>query len=67
MRITGRDFGPCILTVKGGVITTADRPIRYMKNWPVARVLKLAERWGWKVDVYAAERTQLEQPPEPAK
>jgi len=32
-----------------------------MRGWSVARVLKLAERWGWKVDVYDGERTQLEQ------
>jgi hypothetical protein len=37
-----------------------------MRGWSVARVLKLAERWGWKVDVYADERTQLERPSEPA-
>jgi len=65
MRITGRDFGPVHLTVKAGEVVVADRPVSYMRGWPVARVLKLAERWGWKVDVYAAERTQLEQPPEP--
>jgi hypothetical protein len=66
MRITGRDFGPVHLTVKAGEVVVADRPISYMRGWSVARVLKLAERWGWKVDVYADERTQLERPPEPA-
>jgi hypothetical protein len=66
MKITGKDFGPCILTVKGGVITTADRPIRYMKNWPLQRVIKLAARWNWKVEIYDNERAQLEQPPETA-
>jgi hypothetical protein len=66
MRITGRDFGPVHLTVKAGEVVVADRPISYMRGWSVARVLKLAERWGWKVDVHADERTQLEQPPEPA-
>ena len=67
MRITGKDFGPVLLTIKAGEVVVADRPVSYMRGWPVTRVLKLAERWGWKVDVYAAERTQLEQPPEPAK
>jgi hypothetical protein len=66
MRITGRDFGPVHLTVKAGEVVVADRPISYMRGWSVARVLKLAERWGWKVDVDADERTQLERPPEPA-
>jgi hypothetical protein len=66
MKITGRDFGPCILTVKGGVIVTADRPIRYMKNWPLQRVIRLAERWGWKVEIYDSERPQPEAPPGPA-
>ena len=66
MRITGRDFGPVHLTVKAGEVVVADRPISYMRGWSVARVLKLAERWGWKVDVYADERTQLERPSEPA-
>jgi hypothetical protein len=66
MRITGRDFGPVHLTVKAGEVVVADRPISYMRGWSVARVLKLAERWGWKVDVYADERTQLERLSEPA-
>jgi hypothetical protein len=66
MRISGRDFGPVLLTIKGGEVVAADRPVSYMKNWPVARVLKLAERWSWKVDIYDAERPQLERPPEPA-
>ena len=67
MRITGRDFGPVHLIVKAGEVVVADRPVSYMRGWPVARVLKLAERWGWKVDGYAGERAQLEQPSEPAK
>jgi hypothetical protein len=66
MRITGRDFGPVHLTVKAGEVVGADRSISYMRGWSVSRVLKLAERWGWKVDVDADERTQLERPPEPA-
>jgi hypothetical protein len=66
MRITGRDFGPVLLTVKAGEVVVADRPVSYMRGWPVARVFRLAERWGWKVDVFDNERTQLEQPPEPA-
>jgi hypothetical protein len=64
MRITGRDFGPVLLTVKAGEVVMADRPVSYMRGWPVARVLKLAERWSWKVDIYDNERTQL-RPPEP--
>jgi hypothetical protein len=66
MKISGRDFGPCLLTIRGGTVIAADRPVGYMKNWPVARVFKLAERWGWKVDVFDNERTQLEAPPGPA-
>ena len=62
MRITGRDFGPVHLTVKAGEVVAAERPVSYMKNWPVARVLKLAARWGWKVDGDAGE-----QPSGPAK
>jgi hypothetical protein len=54
------------LTVKAGEVVVADRPVSYMRGWPVARVFRLAERWGWKVDVFDNERTQLEQPPEPA-
>ena len=54
------------MTVKAGEVVVADRPVSYMRGWPVTRVLKLAERWGWKVDVYAGERMQLERPPEPA-
>ena len=66
MRITGRDFGPVHLTVKAGEVVVADRPVSYMRGWPVARVFRLAERWSWKVDIYDSERTQLEQPPGPA-
>jgi hypothetical protein len=66
MRITGRDFGPVHLTVEAGEVVVAERPISYMRGWSVARVLKLAERWSWKVNIYDAERAQLERPPETA-
>jgi len=66
VKITGENFGPIFLRISNGAVTEADRPVSYMRGWPVARVFKLAERWGWKVDVYAEERAQLERPPEPA-
>jgi hypothetical protein len=66
MRITGRDFGPVHLTVKAGEVVVADRPVSYMRGWSVTRVLNLAKRWSWKVDIYDSERVQLEQPSEPA-
>jgi hypothetical protein len=65
MRITGKDFGPVHLTIKAGEVVVADRPVSYMRGWPVARVFRLAERWGWKVDVFDNERPQLEAPPGP--
>jgi hypothetical protein len=59
MQITGENFGPVQLQAKGGVVTEADRPIRYMKNWPLERVINLAKRWSWRVDLTDDERTQL--------
>ena len=67
MQITGENFGPVHLQAKGGVVTEADRPIRYMKNWPLQRVINLAKRWSWRVDLTDDERAHLEQPPEPVK
>jgi hypothetical protein len=66
MRITGDNFGPVVVQAKGGVISEADRPVRYMKGWSIERVVKLAERWHWQVILTDDERAQLEQPPEPA-
>jgi hypothetical protein len=66
MLISGRNFGPVHLTIRAGEVVAADRALAFVRGWSVARVLKLAERWGWKVDVYADERAQLERPSEPA-
>ena len=47
------------MTVKAGEVVRADRPVSYMRGWPLDRVLKLAARWGWRVEGLD------EQPPEP--
>ena len=66
MQITGKGFGPVYVQAKSGVIVAADRPVSYMRNWPIQRVVKLAERWHWQVILTDDELAQLEQPPEPA-
>jgi hypothetical protein len=59
MRITGENFGPVLVQARGGVIREADRAVRYMKGWSLERVVALAERWGWKLDMSDDERAQL--------
>jgi len=61
MEICGRDFGPVIVKVRGGVVVAADRPVGYMKNWPLQRVLALANRWHWRVTAFSDdERAQID-------
>lgn len=60
MRINAPDFF-VFLHARNGVITQADRPIRYMVGWPLKRVVTLAAKWGWKIDASDEERAQLEQ------
>jgi hypothetical protein len=49
------------LSVKDGVVTAADRPVRWMIGKPLARVLRLAERWHWQIQyLNEAERKQCE-------
>jgi hypothetical protein len=46
---------------KAGVVVAADRPVGYMKGWPIQRVINLAARWHWRIDAFTAdERAQLE-------
>jgi hypothetical protein len=66
VQIRGKDFGPVTLVVRNGIITTADRPISYMRTWPLQRALRLAERWGWRVDLTPGEKVQLGQTVVPA-
>jgi len=61
MRITGENFGPVLLQAKGGVVVEADRPVRYMRGWELQRVVKLAERWHWRLVLTDEERAQLAQ------
>ena len=39
------------LTVEGGAVTRADRAARKLVGKPVAHILSLADRQGWKLDV----------------
>jgi hypothetical protein len=49
------------LSVKDGVVTAADRPVRWMVGKPLARVLALAKRWHWRIEfLNEAERKQCE-------
>lgn len=59
MQIVGSNFRVNV-SVKNGTIVSADRPVRYMKGWPLQRVLNLAERWSWKVQFSDAERLREE-------
>jgi hypothetical protein len=63
MRISGENFGPVLLQAKGGLMVEADRPIAYMKSWPLQRVIKLAARWRWQITLSDDERAQLNPPP----
>jgi hypothetical protein len=59
MRIDGKNFSSIHLQAKGGVITEADRPVRYMRGWELKRVVRLAERWHWQITLTDDERAQL--------
>jgi len=61
LRITGENFGPVSVNAKRGVVTAADRPVSYMRGWPLQRVVALAGRWHWKINFDDDERAQLEQ------
>ena len=57
-RIIGPNF--CVvLRLRDGVVTKAARPVSYMKGWEVARVLRLAARWGWTAEMNSAEEAQV--------
>jgi hypothetical protein len=62
MRIIAPTFS-VNLKVRAGEIVEADRPIRYMKGWTLARVLALAKRWKWEVVFNDEERAELESGP----
>jgi hypothetical protein len=60
VRIVGPNFSVG-LRVKDHIIVEAERPVRYMRGWPLQRVLNLARRWHWKVEyLNDAERAQNE-------
>jgi len=61
MQITGKDFGPVYVKAVSGMIVAADRPVSYMQGWPLQRVVALAGRWHWKINLDDDERAQLEQ------
>jgi len=61
MQITGKDFGPVFVQAKSGMIVAADRPVSYMRGWELRRVIALADRWHWKINLNDDERTQLDQ------
>ena len=58
MRIVGPNFS-VRLSVQNDVVVSADRPISYMRGWTRARLLALAARWGWKVELNDAEQAQV--------
>ena len=61
MRIVGSNFS-VNLTVQDGMVTHASRPVRYMEGWPLARVLALAQRWNWRVELHDYECAVGERP-----
>ena len=65
MQINGENFGPVLLQAKGGMVVEAERPVRYMRGWELQRVVKLAERWHWKLTLSDDEKAQLPAVAEP--
>ena len=65
MLIVGPNFR-VILRLREGVVAEAARPVSYMKGWRVERVLALAQRWGWKLEMNSAEEAQAPQSTQPA-
>ena len=55
MRIVGPAFS-AELNVQDGIVIEAERPVSYMRGWPLARALRLAARWHWRVEHDADER-----------
>jgi len=58
------ELGPnfsVVLRLRGGAVAEAARPVSYMKGWELARVLALAERWGWKAEMSGAAEAQVAQ------
>jgi len=63
LRIIGSNF--CVvLRLRGGVVAEAARPVSYMKGWEIARMLALAERWGWEAELSDGERQQVTAAPQ---
>jgi hypothetical protein len=58
MRIYGKNF-EVVLQTKNGTVVAADRAVRYMKNWPIERVVRLARRWHWEIILSDEEKAQL--------
>ena len=61
MRLIGPNFS-VVLHLRDGVVAEAARPVSYMRGWEVARVLRLAARWGWTVEMNSAEEAQVPHP-----
>ena len=66
MRIVGPNF-QVALRLRGGVVAEAARPVSYMRGWTLARVLALAERWGWKAELSDGEQAQVTAPKQRAE
>ena len=57
MQIVGPNF--CVaLSLRDGTAIKAARPVSYMENWPLDRVLKLCKRWHWQVVLNHNEQAQ---------
>ena len=63
MRLIGPNFR-VVLRLRGGVVAEAARPVSYMKGWEIARMLALAERWGWEAELSDGERQQVTAAPQ---
>ena len=63
MRIIGPNFR-VVLRLRGGVVAEAARPVSYMTGWEIARMLALAERWGWEAELSDGERQQVTAAPQ---
>jgi len=62
MIVKGPDNVMVGLFIKNGVVARADRPIRYMLDWPTERALRTIERWaGGSTPATDEERAEIGQ------
>jgi hypothetical protein len=59
MRVVGKDFMVALAFDKDGRVAKTDRILAFMIDWPIARVIARADRWGWRLELSDEEREQV--------